>query len=141
MTALLHKLVSDTFHAHSHRRAAWKPGPARLLPGQAEDLKDSASAKASRAARTLGRSCPADDQALWDWLDRSRRRHAHGAARPLRQLRRQRALRAAEPYSGSGVSQHGLDVRLAQADRLARATGLDMVAVGWRRRSATISAA
>jgi ParB family chromosome partitioning protein len=49
----------------------------------------------------------------------------------LRQLRRQRAVRAAEPY-GSGVSQHGLDVRLAQADRLARATGLDMVAAGWR---------
>lgn len=36
------------------------------------------------------------------------------------------------PYGGMGVSQHGLDVRLAQADRLARATGLDMVAVGWR---------
>jgi predicted nucleic acid-binding Zn ribbon protein len=49
----------------------------------------------------------------------------------LRQLRRERAVRAAEPY-GSGVSQHGLDVRLSQADRLARATGLDMVAAGWR---------
>jgi len=36
------------------------------------------------------------------------------------------------PYSGSDVSQHGLDVRLSQADRLARATGLDMVAAGWR---------
>src|SRR5690606_16725517 len=36
------------------------------------------------------------------------------------------------PYGGMGVSQHGLEVRLAQADRLARATGLDMVAVGWR---------
>ena len=36
------------------------------------------------------------------------------------------------PYSGMGVSQHGLEVRLSQADRLARATGLDMVAVGWR---------
>jgi ParB family chromosome partitioning protein len=35
------------------------------------------------------------------------------------------------PY-GSGVSQHGLDVRLSQADRLARATGLDMVAAGWK---------
>ncbi|MCR4269397.1 DNA-binding protein, partial [Nitratireductor sp. ZSWI3] len=30
------------------------------------------------------------------------------------------------------VSQHGLDVRLAQADRLQRATGLDMVAAGWK---------
>jgi len=36
------------------------------------------------------------------------------------------------PYSGMGVSQHGLDIRLSQADRLARSTGLDMVAVGWR---------
>lgn len=31
-----------------------------------------------------------------------------------------------------GVSQHGLNVRLSQADRLAQATGLDMVAVGWK---------
>ena len=31
------------------------------------------------------------------------------------------------PYSGTGVSQHGLDIRLSQADRLARSTGLDDV--------------
>jgi ParB family chromosome partitioning protein len=36
------------------------------------------------------------------------------------------------PHSGSGVSEHGLQVRFAQADRLARATGLDMVDAGWR---------
>lgn len=37
------------------------------------------------------------------------------------------------PLSGSGMSQHGLDRRLAQADRLARATGLDIVEnAGWR---------
>jgi len=36
------------------------------------------------------------------------------------------------PYSGTGISQHGLDIRLAQADRLARSTGLDMVAVAWQ---------
>ena len=36
------------------------------------------------------------------------------------------------PYSGSGISEHGLKVRLAQADRLARATGLDMAQAGWR---------
>ncbi|MBU2531435.1 MAG: hypothetical protein KKB37_01750, partial [Alphaproteobacteria bacterium] len=35
--------------------------------------------------------------------------------------------------SGSGVSQHSLDQRLSQADRLASATGLDMVeGAGWR---------
>ena len=36
------------------------------------------------------------------------------------------------PYGGNGVSQHGLERRLTQADRLARATGLDMVEAGWR---------
>jgi hypothetical protein len=35
------------------------------------------------------------------------------------------------PY-GSGVSQHGLDVRLPRPTGCARATGLDMVAAGWR---------
>lgn len=29
-------------------------------------------------------------------------------------------------------NQHELEIRLSQADRLARTTGLDMVAVGWR---------
>ena len=36
------------------------------------------------------------------------------------------------PYSGSGVSEQALQLRFAQADRLARATGLDMVEAGWR---------
>ena len=34
-------------------------------------------------------------------------------------------------YGGSGVSQHSLERRLGQADRLARAVRLDMVEVGW----------
>ncbi len=37
------------------------------------------------------------------------------------------------PHSGSGVSQFGLDCRLSGADRIARATGFDMVMDGgWR---------
>jgi len=36
------------------------------------------------------------------------------------------------PYGGAGVSEHGLRLRLAQADRLARETGLDMAQSGWR---------
>ena len=34
-------------------------------------------------------------------------------------------------YGGSGLSQHSLERRLGQADRLARAVRLDMVEVGW----------
>ena len=41
-------------------------------------------------------------------------------------------LEVSDQFSGAGVSQHGLDIRLSQADRLARSTDLDMVAVGWR---------
>jgi ParB family chromosome partitioning protein len=35
-------------------------------------------------------------------------------------------------YGGSGVTAHGLQRRLDQADRLARAVNLDMAEVGWR---------
>jgi ParB family chromosome partitioning protein len=35
-------------------------------------------------------------------------------------------------YGGPGVSVHGVQRRLVQADRLARAVGLDMVEAGWR---------
>ena len=35
-------------------------------------------------------------------------------------------------YGGPGVSIHGVQRRLVQADRLARAVGLDMVEAGWR---------
>src|SRR3546814_14232148 len=36
------------------------------------------------------------------------------------------------PHSAGGVSQHTLNMRLAQADRLTRTTGLDLVEAGWR---------
>jgi ParB family transcriptional regulator, chromosome partitioning protein len=35
-------------------------------------------------------------------------------------------------YGGPGISAHGVQHRIAQADRLARAVGLDMVEAGWR---------
>ena len=35
-------------------------------------------------------------------------------------------------YGGSGLTAHGLQHRLDQADRLARAVNLDMAEVGWR---------
>jgi ParB family transcriptional regulator, chromosome partitioning protein len=35
-------------------------------------------------------------------------------------------------YGGPGISAHGVEHRIAQADRLARAVGLDMVEAGWR---------
>ncbi|WP_425440791.1 hypothetical protein [Pararhodobacter marinus] len=103
------------------------------FPAQAEDLGESASARSiTERHERWGDHIPADDGALWDWLeghdDETRMELlAHCVSFGVNAL-----YEKPNPYSGMGVSQHGLDVRLSQADRLARATGLDMVAVGWR---------
>lgn len=133
MTALLHKLVADTF-LHRSATGALEASVRRVhLPAQVDDLNDSASAKSidDRHER-WGDHVPADEDALWDWLsalDNNSRMEllAHCVSFGINAL-----YERPNPYSGSGVSAHGLEVRMAQAERLARATGLDMVAVGWR---------
>lgn len=133
MTALLHRLVMDRFLPHSSKGCLEAQVRKVDLPAQAEDLRDSASAKAiADRHERWGDHVPADDAALWDWLtdlDDSSRMDllAHCVSYGINAL-----YEKPNPYSGTGVSQHGLDIRLSQADRLARSTGLDMVAVGWR---------
>jgi len=133
MTALLHKLVSDTF-LHRPATGALEANVRQIhFPAQADDLKDSASAKSvTDRHERWGDHVPADDQVLWDWLtvldDDSRLDLlAHCVSYGINAL-----YERPNPYSGSGVSEHGLEVRMRQAERLARATGLDMVAAGWR---------
>jgi ParB family chromosome partitioning protein len=75
---------------------------------------------------------PTDEQALWDWLatldDASRLALlAHCASFGVNAL-----FEKVDRYGGSGVTAHGLQRRLDQADRLARAVNLDMAEVGWR---------
>ncbi len=133
MTALLHKLVSDTF-LHRPATGALEANVRQIhFPAQADDLKDSTSAKSvTDRHERWGDHVPADDEALWDWLtaldDDSRMDLlAHCVSYGINAL-----YERPNPYSGSGVSEHGLKVRMAQAERLAHATGLDMVAAGWR---------
>ncbi len=133
MTALLHKLVSDTFHHRSANGALEAQVRHVYFPAQAQDLGESASAQAvdDRHAQWNGR-IPADDTALWDWLtelDAEGRMAllAHCVSYGVNAL-----YERPNPYSGSGVSEQALQLRFAQADRLARATGLDMVQAGWR---------
>ncbi|MDF2113968.1 ParB/RepB/Spo0J family partition protein [Roseiarcaceae bacterium H3SJ34-1] len=133
MTALLHKLVSDTFQ----HRAATGCLDANVrhifFPAQADELKDSPSAKSVAERHEAWKvDVPADDAALWDWLaalDETSRMAllAHCVSYGVNAL-----YEKPNPYSGSGVSEHGLKVRLSQAERLARATGMDMVEAGWR---------
>jgi len=133
MTALLHKLVSDTF-LHRPATGALEANVRQVhFTAQAEELKDSASAQsATDRHERWGDHVPADDEALWDWLvalddDNRMELLAHCVSYGVNAL-----YERPNPYSGSGVSEHGLKVRLTQADRLARATGLDMAEVGWR---------
>ncbi|GHH02819.1 ParB/RepB/Spo0J family partition protein [Pseudodonghicola xiamenensis] len=133
MTALLHRLVTDCFLPHSTRGCLEAHVREVHFPAQADDLGESASARAIAVRHERwGDHIPADDAALWDWLadqddDTRMELLAHCVSFGVNALHEK-----PNPYGGMGVSQHGLDVRLTQADRLAQATGLDMVAVGWR---------
>jgi ParB family transcriptional regulator, chromosome partitioning protein len=133
MTALLHKLVSDAFLHRPTTGALEATVRHTFFSAQSDELKDSLSAKsvADRHER-WGDHIPADDESLWDWLtaldDHSRLELlAHCVSYGVNAL-----YERPNPYGGSGVSDHGLKLRLAQADRLARATGLDMAQAGWR---------
>lgn len=133
MTMLLHKLLSDTF-IHTNPSGCLEANVRHIFfSAQSEELKDSPSAQAvNDRHERWGEHIPADDQALWAWLTDL----DDGTRLELLALCVSYGVNALferpNPYSGSGVSQHGLDVRLAQADRLARATGMDMVAAGWK---------
>ncbi|WP_234905384.1 DNA-binding protein [Agrobacterium pusense] len=133
MTALLHKLVSDTFMTRMYTGAMEAGVKHVFFPAQDDALKDSPSARAvqDRHAAWAG-DIPKDDAALWDWLadlDEPSRMAllAHCVSYGVNAL-----YERPNPHSGSGVSQHTLDMRLSQADRLTMATGLDLVEVGWR---------
>ncbi len=133
MTALLHKLCLDTFH-HSAPGACLEASVRHVFfPAQAADLKDSPSAKAvAERHETWKADLPKDDDALWNWLaalDDVRRGEllAHCVSFGVNAL-----YEKGDRYGGPGVSARGVRQRIAQADRLARAVGLDMVEAGWR---------
>lgn len=133
LTMLLHKLVSDTFR-HTAPTGCLEAWVKHLyLSGQSEEMKASPSAQSENARHeSWGDHVPADDDALWDWLeqlDDGTRLDllAHCVSFGINAL-----FERPNPHAASGISRHGLDVRLAQADRLAVATGLDMVAAGWK---------
>ncbi len=133
LTALLHKLCLDTFQ-HSAPGACLDASVRHVFfPVQAADLKDSPSAQAVTERHEAWKAeLPKDDDALWDWLatlDDTRRAAllAHCVSFGVNAL-----YEKGDRYGGPGVSAHGVQHRIAQADRLAHAVGLDMVEAGWR---------
>lgn len=133
MTALLHRLVLDTFGRRSSIGCLEASVRHVYFTAQDADLKDSSDARAiaDRQEAWTADIPFGDDEALWTWLDAlddaSRLALlAHCVSFGVNAL-----YERINPY-GSGVSQQGLEQRLREADRLARVTGLDMVEVGWR---------
>jgi ParB family chromosome partitioning protein len=133
LTVLLHKLCLDTFQ-HSAAGACLEASVRHVFfPVQAADLKDSLSAKAVADRHEVWKAdLPKDEAALWDWLvaldDASRAALlAHCISLGINAL-----YEKGDRYGGPGVSVQGVQHRIARADRLARAVGLDMVEAGWR---------
>ena len=135
MTALLHKLVIDCFVSRVSGAAIEATVREIHLPVQSADLADSFPAQnidtrhaGWRSDMPLGQG----DDVLWDWLhalDEASRQAllAHCLSFGVNAL-----YERPNPYSGMGISQHGLDRRLREADRLARTTRLDLVEAGWK---------
>jgi hypothetical protein len=69
MTALLHKLVTDTFQHRSTTGCLEASVRHVFFPVQADELKDSPSAKSVTERHEAWKTdIPSDDQALWDWI-------------------------------------------------------------------------
>lgn len=76
MTMLLHKLVSDAFRYTAPTGCLEASVRHLYFSIQSEDMKESLSAQAQNDRHERwGDHVPADDQALWDWLDAPVQRH------------------------------------------------------------------
>jgi ParB family chromosome partitioning protein len=132
MTLLLHRLCVDLFLHGSH--GACLDASVRMVhfPMQAVGLKECLSAKSvEERHEAWNAELPKGEDALWDWLvalDEASRQTllAHCVSFGVNAL-----FEKVNPYGG-GLSASGLERRLAQADRLALAVGVDMVDAGWQ---------
>jgi ParB family chromosome partitioning protein len=132
--AVLHNFVLATFY-----RFATSSGCLEIsirtptFPAQAPGLKESASAQAIDVRHDGWKArLPKDEGNLWDALTAFDRKEqaalfAHCASFAVNAL-----YEPANRYNAGAVSGHSVRRRLEQADVLARAVGLDMVAVGWK---------
>ncbi|NTA50656.1 ParB N-terminal domain-containing protein [Agrobacterium tumefaciens] len=134
LTALLHKQVRDTFQRTSTSGASLQATVNHVFfREQGKDLAETSYAKSvTQRHEDWKTDIPVDDDALWDWLaaldDTSRLALlAHCVAYGINAL-----YERPNPHSATGISQAALNRRMAEADRLARSTGLDMVDAGFR---------
>jgi ParB family chromosome partitioning protein len=132
--AVLHNFVLAAFYRFASSSGCLEIAiRTPTFPAQAPGLKESASAEAIdiRHDGWKGR-LPKDEGDLWDALTAFDGKEqaalfAHCASSAVNALHE-----PANRYNEGRVSAHSVRQRLGQADVLARAVGLDMVAVGWK---------
>jgi ParB family chromosome partitioning protein len=133
MTMLLHKLVSDTFqHRYGGSCLQVFVSPPQMHAFAPKGLNETVAAESMAHRRELwGDILPADDQALWDWLDSESDHVREELLAFCVSFGVNAVMERPNPF-GAGPSQHTIDARLKQAMRVAEATDLDLVAIGWR---------
>jgi ParB family chromosome partitioning protein len=132
LTAVLHTLCRELF-SHSVSSGCLQISVRDVsFPIQAPDLKESPSAKAIAERHAAWKhDIPEDEDALWDWLDGLDDASRMALLAHCVSLGVNALYEKADRY-GVGVSASGIQRRIAQADRLARAVSPNMAEAGWR---------
>ena len=132
--AVLHNFVLTTFYRFASSSGCLEIAiRTPTFPAQAPGLKESASAEAIDIRHDGWKArLPKDEGDLWDALTAFDGKEqaalfAHCASSAVNALHE-----PANRYNEGRVSAHSVRQRLGQADVLARAVGLDMVAAGWK---------
>lgn len=133
LVALLYKLVQDLFHRTYLSGASVEASiHESRFPERGPDLDSSPAAQAIEQRHEDWKAAiPEDATALWDWIASLSQGQqlsllAHCVSFGVNALHEK-----PNAYGGAGVTPHGLERRMSEADRLAKATGLDLVAEGW----------
>jgi ParB family chromosome partitioning protein len=132
--AVLHNFVLATFYRFASSSGCLEIAiRTPTFPAQVPGLKESASAEAIDVRHDGWKArLPKDEGDLWDVLTgfdgkEQAALFAHCASSAVNALHE-----PANRYNECRVSAHGVRRRLDQADVLARAVGLDIVAAGWK---------
>jgi len=133
LTLLLHKLCVDLFRFPSYGTCIEASVRTVHFPVQAAGLRECLSAKSVEERHSAwDAELPKDHDALWDWLAALDEASRHALLAHCVSYGVNALYEKPNPFSGHGISEHGLERRLAQAYRLARAVNLDMVEAGWQ---------